>query len=110
MNTTVLDCLPWLANKLTDEELDELDDYVVDSIDEAIDSIDWIDVEQKFYYKISSVIDRSICEYAEGVKNLINNGSAWKYHNEHGHIGSFEMCKDDACVMVFNLQNDIDEM
>ena len=109
MRTTVLECMPWLADKLTKEELDELDDYVVDSIDEAIDSIDWIDVEQKFYYKISSVIDTAIKKYAEIVKDHLV-GDAWNYHNDHGHIGSFEMCKDDTCVTVHNWQNAIDKM
>ena len=107
MKTTVLDCLPWLADKLTDKELSELDDYVDESIDDAIESIDWCDVECRFGKKISRIIDYAIDEainghIAEVVRN-IESGNPWRYHNEHNHIGSLSMCKDDVCVMAADL-------
>jgi len=110
MKTTVLYCLPWLANKLTDKELSELDNYVDESIEDAIDSLNWYDIEYRFGNEISSIVDDAIDEYAEYVLKRPRECDAWKYHNDHGHLGSIEMCKDEVCVMVSDLLNALDEV
>ena len=75
MKTTVLDWLPWLAKKLTHEELSVLDDYV----DEAID------------------------RHVTGVARNLQSNGPWRYHDEHNHMGPLSMCGDDACAMVTDL-------
>ena len=103
MKTTVLDCLPWLANKLTDEELSELDNYVDGSIDDAIVSLDWYTASAMFEYEINCAISRAIDRHIAWVAKNLQSDGPWRYHNEHNHIGSLSMCKDDVCVMVTDL-------
>ena len=106
METTVLDCLPWLSDKLTAEQIDELDKYLADSIDEAIREIPWDVIADKYQDEILYAIDQGIDLFLFTLKN-IDFGAAWRYHIDHGHMGRLDMCKDEACLMVCDIMDAI---
>lgn len=89
-----------MEDKLTDKELDLLDQYIVTSMDEAIEDIPWDDIEYRFDYKISSIVDEAIDRYAECVAYSLNEVMLGSIIMIMATPGSIEMCKDEACVMV----------
>ena len=99
METTVLDCLPWLSDKLTAEQIDELDKYLADSIDDGISEIPWDVIADKYQYEILYATNQGVDLFLSTL-NHINFGAAWRYHIDHGHMGRLDMCKDEVCLMV----------
>ena len=106
MKTTVLDCHPWLSDKLTAKQNDELDKYLANSIDEAIREIPWDVIADNYQYEIQYAIDQSIDLFMSTLKN-IDFGAAWRYHIDHGHMGRLDMCKDEVCLMVCDIMDAI---
>ena len=106
METTVLDCLPWLGDKLTAEQIDELDKYLADSIDDGISEMPWGVIAYKYQYEIQRAIDKGIDLFLSTLEN-INFGAAWRYHIDHGHMGRLDMCKDEVCLMVCDIMDAI---
>ena len=104
MKTTVLDCLPWLGDKLTAEQIDELDKYLADSIDEEINETPWDVIADNYQYEIQCEIDQGIDFFLSTLKN-INFDAAWRYHMDHGHMGRLDMCKDEVCLMVSDIMD-----
>ena len=104
MKTTVLDCLPWLGDKLTAEQIDELDEYLADSIEEEISETPWYVIADNYQYEIQYAIDQGIDLFLSTLKN-INFDAAWRYHIDHGHMWRLDMCKDEACLMVSDIMD-----
>ena len=109
MKTTVLDCLPWLSDKLTAKQIDELDKYLADSIDDGISEMPWGVIAYKYQYEIQRAIDKGIDLFLSTLEN-INFGAAWRYHIDHGHMGRLDMCKDEACLMVSDIMDAISSL
>ena len=107
METTVLDCLPWLSDKLTAEQIDELDKYLADSIDEAVNATPWDVIADNYQYEIQYVIDQGLDSILDRVRNSIDYDAAWPYHIDHGHMGRLDMCKDEVCLMVCDIMDAI---
>lgn len=106
MKTTVLDCLPWLSDKLTAEQIDELDRYLADSIDEAVNATPWDVIADNYQYEIQYTVAQGIDLFLSTLKD-INFDAAWRYHIDHGHMGRLDMCKDEVCLMVSEIMDTI---
>ena len=106
METTVLDCLPWLSDKLTAKQNDELDKYLANSIDEAIREIPWDVIADKYQDEILYATNQGVDLFLSTL-NHINFDAAWRYHIDHGHMGRLDMCKDEVCLMVNDIMDAI---
>ena len=106
METTVLACLPWLGDKLTAEQIDELDKYLADSIDEGISEIPWDVIADNYQYEILYATNQGVDLFLSTL-NHINFDAAWRYHIDHGHMGRLDMCKDEVCLMVCDIMDAI---
>lgn len=109
MKTTVLDCLPWLSDKLTAKQNDELDKYLANSIDEAISEIPWDVIADNYKYEIQYTVAQGIDLFLSTLKD-INFDAAWRYHIDHGHMGRLDMCKDEVCLMVSDIMDTISSL
>ena len=109
MKTTVLDCLPWLSDKLTAKQNDELDKYLANSIDEAISEIPWDVIADNYKYEIQYTVAQGIDLFLSTLKD-INFDVAWRYHIDHGHMGRLDMCKDEVCLMVSDIMDAISSL
>ena len=108
METTVLDCLPWLSDKLTAEQIDELDKYLADYIDDGISEIPWDVIADKYQDEILYATNQGVDLFLSTLKN-INFDAAWRYHIDHGHMGRLDMCKDEVCLMVNDIMDSFAE-
>ena len=106
METTVLDCLPWLSDKLTAKQNDELDKYLADSIDDGISEIPWDVIADQYQDEILYATNQGVDLFLSTLKN-INFDAAWRYHIDHGHMGRLDMCKDEVCLMVCDIMDAI---
>ena len=109
METTVLDCLPWLGDKLTAEQIDELDEYLANSIDEGIRETPWDVIADNYKYEIQYTVAQGIDLFLSTLKD-INFDAAWRYHIDHGHMGRLDMCKDEVCLMVSDIMDTISSL
>ena len=109
MKTTVLDCLPWLSDKLTAKQNDELDKYLANSIDAAISEIPWDVIADNYKYEIQYTVAQGIDLFLSTLKD-INFDAAWRYHIDHGHMGRLDMCKDEVCLMVSDIMDTISSL
>lgn len=100
MKTTIVDNFPWLKDRLTDWEITELDDYVYESMDEAVDDVRWEDVEDKFRWEFDNYADQVADEFMGRIKESLKEIDPWHYHNDHGHAGRIDMCYDEVCQML----------
>lgn len=78
-------------DKLTDEERADLEAY----IDEAVED-EKHDFEQQLLWDHESEVEKA---YEQGYNDSTeeNIRDRWPVHNELGHVGSLEMCKEMPC-------------
>lgn len=77
----ILDYLPWLEEKLAAVEIDDIEKFFDQIVEERIDG------------------------YLEKLKENLLGDDLWHYHNNHGHIGSLDMCQDETCIMMLRIIN-----